>query len=111
MSQNNVLEFVREEDFVEYFIFPSIKSENENEQQQQLLSLLKKVNEIVSSLTHDYLWHKDPFKLIQRTSITSKLNHLISQNGKQFNLIDEKRFHVFIFRHITTTFVWNYTFW
>lgn len=49
-----VLEDVRAEDFVEYFLFPKHNS---------ISSALDEVNKKVSSYVKDYIWHKDPFFL------------------------------------------------
>jgi SGT1 protein len=49
-----VLEDVRAEDFVEYFIFPNHNS---------VSSALDEINKKVSSYVKDYIWHKDPFFL------------------------------------------------
>lgn len=49
-----VLEDVRAEDFVEYFLFPKHNS---------VSSALEEINKKVSSYVKDYIWHKDPFFL------------------------------------------------
>lgn len=80
------LEFVREDDYVEYFIFPNIeeptsKQEIIHEQteviKQQLLQYkekcLKFVGDVIDST--QYIWHKDTFQLIARVS--TKEEHLL----------------------------------
>lgn len=61
------LEFVREDDFVEYFLFPEVKTENETEI-VQLQKLLEKVNKLLELFQKDYIWHKDVIKLTARTN-------------------------------------------
>jgi hypothetical protein len=51
-----VLEDVRAEDFLEYFIFPT---------HNNLSSALAEINAKVNLYTKDYIWHKDPFFLKQ----------------------------------------------
>ncbi|KAJ8953969.1 hypothetical protein NQ314_007162, partial [Rhamnusium bicolor] len=80
---NNVLESVREDDFVEYFLFPPIETCDEKEQETILSSILSEVNKIVKKYTDNYLWHKDEFKLIPRTSIYNTLSHI---DGKRETL-------------------------
>lgn len=77
---NNILESVREEDFVEYYLFPSIDHTKDNvEQERALREILLKAEEIVKKYTKEYLWHKDEFKLTTRTTF---FNKFICDNGK-----------------------------
>ncbi|XP_044762482.1 protein ecdysoneless [Coccinella septempunctata] len=77
-----VLESVREDDYVEYYLFPQCGTITESEQELLLSSILEKCNEIVNNLTKEHLWHKDKFTLLPRTAITNKLIGLHEINGK-----------------------------
>ncbi|XP_039489224.1 protein ecdysoneless [Drosophila santomea] len=61
------LEFVREEDFVEYYIFPKIPDnvEDEGALRKLMLQIRNEISAIVreKSLERSYLWHKDEFQL------------------------------------------------
>lgn len=83
-SFDKLFQSVREDDFVEYFLFPPIESTNENEQNKLLSSMLAKANKIIDKVTSDFLWHKDAFKLSIRTSIYNELNNVSDDNGKSF---------------------------
>lgn len=70
------LEFVREDDYVEYFIFPQLPknlSGGDELQQQELRENLEALNskckEIVAQHVKEieYIWHKDAFQLQPRT--------------------------------------------
>lgn len=80
---NNILESVKEDDFVEYYLFPSIKTNDIKEQDSILSSLLSKANKIIDKYAKNYLWHKDEFKLVPRTSISNTLTHIEGKNGKR----------------------------
>ncbi|KAH8379506.1 hypothetical protein KR009_005353 [Drosophila setifemur] len=61
------LEFVREDDFVEYYIFPRLPDNLKDEAQvrQQMLQFHKEIKTIVKEKTMErsFLWHKDEFQL------------------------------------------------
>ncbi|EDV50286.1 protein ecdysoneless [Drosophila erecta] len=61
------LEFVREEDFVEYYIFPKIPDnvQDEGALRKLMLQIRNEISAIVreKSLERSYLWHKDEFQL------------------------------------------------
>ncbi|XP_017064631.1 protein ecdysoneless [Drosophila eugracilis] len=61
------LEFVREEDFVEYYIFPKIPDNIQDEAtiRKLMLQVRAEISAIVKekSLERSYLWHKDEFQL------------------------------------------------
>ncbi|PSN41240.1 hypothetical protein C0J52_13435 [Blattella germanica] len=61
-----VLESVREEDFVQYYLFPNgfedvINANEEREQRMQVA--LSHVESIVRKYAHNYIWHRDPFSI------------------------------------------------
>ncbi|EFA01447.1 protein ecdysoneless [Tribolium castaneum] len=74
-SKVNVLESVREDDFVEYHLFPPIDSQDDKEQELALTRVLNQCEKIVKRYTDEYLWHKDEFKLTVRTWISNSLIH------------------------------------
>lgn len=67
------LEFVREDDFVEYFLFPEVNSQTEEEILAQLEKLLEEVNKLLERFQKDYIWHKDVIKLTARTNSSEVL--------------------------------------
>lgn len=77
---SRILEFVREEDFVEYYLFPPTDSADEKCQLDILNSILSKANKIVEGYTKNFLWHKEEFKLIPR--ISNGLSHIDNHKGK-----------------------------
>nr|CAI5836375.1 unnamed protein product [Callosobruchus analis] len=110
-GSNNVLEFVREDDFVEYYLFPTVDTNDEKQQEVILTGILSKVNRIIEKYTKEYLWHKDEFKLVPRTSI---YNSLIQVDGEKEYLpphlygashygdnIEDEWFMVFILQQLT----------
>lgn len=83
-SVKNVLEFVREEDFVEYFLFPTITTNDIKEQECILNSLLKKIQkEVLDKYCDNYIWYRDDFKLTPRTRMTNLLAIENENKGKQ----------------------------
>mgnify|MGYP005984743047 FL=1 len=74
-SKANVLESVREDDFVEYFLFPVIDSRDDKEQEIVLNRFLCQAEKIVEKYTKEHLWHKDEFKLSVRTWVSNSLIH------------------------------------
>lgn len=107
----NILESVREDDFVEYFLFPPIETNDEQEQERILTAILDKANKIIHKYTKNFLWHKDEFRLVVRTSISNYLNEL---DGQRENLpphlygvshygdnIEDEWFMVFILQQLT----------
>lgn len=67
-----VLEDVRAEDFVEYFLFP---------EQQDMELVLTELNAKALTYTDNYIWHKDPFHLrINRASTTTNAEN--NQQGQ-----------------------------
>ena len=70
------LEFVREDDYVEYFIFPQlneVSQHDESEREQELHKQLEDVRgqciKLAEKLIKErqYIWHKDEFQLRIRT--------------------------------------------
>lgn len=84
---DKLFNLVREDDFVEYYLFPPIETRNEFEQEKVLSSILVKVNKIIDKYTTAFLWHKDAFKLSPRTSVYNELNSVTEDNGKKIFVI------------------------
>jgi hypothetical protein len=112
MARNvNVLESVREDDFVEYYLFPPIDSRDEKDQEIALNRVLTQANRITEKYTQRYLWHKDEFKLTVRTWISNSLIH-DSENAEFLpphlhgvthfgDNIEDEWFIVFLLRELT----------
>lgn len=90
-------EVIRADDFVEYFLFPSLNELSGNNVDEKLENFLREVNESVQKFTADYIWHKEPFQLVVRTPNTSRLFATKGQ-GKSFIIISQFDF-TFIFTH------------
>lgn len=71
---NNVLKTVREDDFVEYYIFL--------QDDGTLETILIEANKIISLYSQDYLWHKDPMKLTVRTELSNLLTEIDGVEGE-----------------------------
>lgn len=74
------LEFVREDDYVEYFIYPQLNAapdndESVNELRKQLEDLRTQCMAAVDKMTKErnYIWHKDEFQLLVRTCSQQEL--------------------------------------
>lgn len=73
------LEIVRNDDFIEYFLFPTIDPVPEGED-EVLNEILKQVEQVASSYTSNYIWHKDSFNLKARNRNSHLLNP--DENGE-----------------------------
>ncbi|XP_058833014.1 protein ecdysoneless [Topomyia yanbarensis] len=70
MSSSNVLKSVREDDFVEYFLFPSALDQNDvslENCEPQLEGLRSEVIKLAEDYCQRYIWHRDGFKVVLRT--------------------------------------------
>lgn len=72
MDSNKLTETIRADDYVEYFLFPSLDQLNGKDTNEKLNNFLGEVNAFVKNLTNNYIWHKEPFQLIARTTETTK---------------------------------------
>lgn len=68
------LEIVRNDDYVEYFLFPDIDQVSEHREDEILSEILNQVNSIAGAYTSNYIWHKDPFALKARNRNSYLLN-------------------------------------
>jgi hypothetical protein len=79
------LETLREDDFVEYFLFPNIKAcdiQLENEE-DQLTIVQQKIQEIYKTFSKNYIWHRDSFNVHPRYKNFNLLNqHENGDSGK-----------------------------
>lgn len=70
-----VLETVRDEDFIEYFLF--VRTNDKNEDAEELVKHINLLNtqvlEFVDQLSDQYIWHKDRFNLIPRFCPSAEL--------------------------------------
>jgi hypothetical protein len=72
------LEIVRNDDFIEYFLFPNINGTSESDEDDALVEILKKINELSTSYTSSYIWHKDPINFKAR----NRNSHLLNPESK-----------------------------
>ncbi|XP_017778493.1 PREDICTED: protein ecdysoneless [Nicrophorus vespilloides] len=70
----NVLESVREDDFVEYYLFPKPSVLNDNKEEEIMISsVLREAKQIIKKFVNKYIWHRDEFVLSARTAISNIL--------------------------------------
>lgn len=81
MESNKVTETIRADDFVEYFLFPSLDELPGTSEEEKLDRFLQEINGHVNIFTKDFIWHKEPFQLIARSGDTSKLLNENEQGG------------------------------
>ncbi|CAH1398496.1 unnamed protein product [Nezara viridula] len=67
--QRDVLEIVREDDFVEYFLF-SLDNFDEESATQTVLNLKSQVTDLTKKGSENYIWQKDEFVIIPRNTST-----------------------------------------
>uniref|UniRef100_A0A1L8DIE0 Putative mads box transcription factor n=1 Tax=Nyssomyia neivai TaxID=330878 RepID=A0A1L8DIE0_9DIPT len=72
MVSNGVLEFVREDDYIEYFLFPRLVAEDINEELNEVLLHVKGITE---KFCENYIWHRDTFAVRARPGNA----HLLSE--------------------------------
>ncbi|XP_055316971.1 protein ecdysoneless [Sitodiplosis mosellana] len=73
MDAKRGIEVIRADDFVEYFLFPSLDQLNGDNTAEKLENFRQNVNDSVQQFTVDYIWHKEPFQLVIRTPETARL--------------------------------------
>ncbi|KAF5304047.1 hypothetical protein FQA39_LY01832 [Lamprigera yunnana] len=62
------LQISREDDFVEYFVYPLINCKDSKTEQTTLKNVLNEIEGVVNKCTEGYIWHRDNFKLIVRST-------------------------------------------
>lgn len=67
------LETVRAEDYIEYFLFPDLKSSEKVPVEDVLQSVIQQINTIADGFCEKYIWHKDGFKVTPRYGNASLL--------------------------------------
>lgn len=65
------LETVRTEDYIEYYLFPDLKSNLPVE--KVLQTMIQQINTIADRFCEKYIWHKDSFRVTPRYSNASLL--------------------------------------
>lgn len=65
-SFKNIFETVREDDFVEYFIFPDIDFNNSSTIKEQLNSFESSVKSVIDKYRSSYIWQKDEVNILPR---------------------------------------------
>ncbi|XP_025409951.1 protein ecdysoneless isoform X2 [Sipha flava] len=82
---DSVLETVRDDDFVEYFLFvrPGDGNEDAEELVKNINQLNTKVLELVDRLSNGYIWHKDQFNLIPRFCPSVELRQSFSDTSNE----------------------------
>lgn len=77
MSHREILQSIREDDFVEYFLFParpSDPSDVELENNEHALEpLLQEVNQLAEAFCQRYIWHRDGFRVVPRLLNDSRM--------------------------------------
>lgn len=76
----DVLEIVREDDFVEYFLFHNDINIGQLNKIESLTNTRSHIQTIVSKYVKDYIWQKDEFNLIVRN--VSILHPVLDNEGK-----------------------------
>ncbi|XP_039451271.1 protein ecdysoneless [Culex pipiens pallens] len=94
--QNNALQQVREDDFVEYFLFPGASlgtvaadedealenCDPESAAAKSLGALLAEVNKLAKEFCQRYIWHRDGFKVVARKGGDRQRRLLIEASGQ-----------------------------
>lgn len=86
MDRNHATETIRADDFVEYLLFPELEQLQGTTPEEKLTNFLVDVNECVRKFIGNYIWHKEPFQLITRTTETMKLFADNDVEGKSFEI-------------------------
>uniref|UniRef100_A0A182PIG4 Uncharacterized protein n=1 Tax=Anopheles epiroticus TaxID=199890 RepID=A0A182PIG4_9DIPT len=91
MSHREILQSIREDDFVEYFLFPARPSdpadvELENSE-HALEPLLHEVNRLAEAFCQRYIWHRDGFRVVPRLLDDSRMliEAAAGENGTVMN--------------------------
>lgn len=88
MSLNQATETIRADDFVEYYLFPDLSVGNgfPDNEENFLRTFLDEVCDSIKEYVQNYIWHKDPFRLIPRWGNSNLLNEEQSENDGSFVL-------------------------
>lgn len=73
MDAASALETVRDEDFVEYYLFVRSDTDDAELLVQRVNDLNAKTLQLAERLSDQYIWHKDPFNLIPRFCPSAEL--------------------------------------
>uniref|UniRef100_A0A182Q2G5 Uncharacterized protein n=1 Tax=Anopheles farauti TaxID=69004 RepID=A0A182Q2G5_9DIPT len=77
MSHRELLQSIREDDFVEYFLFPARPSDPNDvaleNSENTLEPLLLEVNRLAEAFCQRYIWHRDAFRVVPRLLNDSRM--------------------------------------
>lgn len=76
MASQKATETIRADDFVEYFLFPDVSevTSGGKQEEENLRELAENINTDIRPYVQNYIWHKDPFRLIPRCGNSNLLN-------------------------------------
>lgn len=99
-SDLNFLHTVREDDFIEYYVFPSMPSHiDSNNKELHLKSISNQIEKIVEKHSVNYLWHRDEFKVISNC-VECKVDGKHLYRSSIQKLIISFKFHIYMAYHI-----------
>lgn len=79
---DSALETVRDDDFIEYFLFVRTDDKEDPEEQVKHINHLNtNVLELVDRISNQYIWHKDRFNLIPRFCPSAELRQSFSDTS------------------------------
>lgn len=78
------MELVREDDYVEYFLYPDYSNFDSNE---GIEKLLEEIHSVVKEYAKEYIWHKDPFNLKIKGNKSNILENILKEGLKE-SLVD-----------------------
>ncbi|ERL94349.1 protein ecdysoneless [Dendroctonus ponderosae] len=110
-KQQDPLQTIREDDFVQYYLFPRIEASDESLQEKLLEAVLAKADRVLERFAQNYLWHKDQIRFVPMTESSNFLTrvdgeeerlppHLFGVSHYGDNIQDEW-FIVFLLQQIT----------
>lgn len=85
-NANKATEVIRADDFVEYFLFPSLDQLNGTDIDEKLQNFSNEVKEFVGDFSKNYIWHKEPFQLITRSHESGAPLLIETQTDGMFNV-------------------------
>lgn len=76
------MQTIREDDFVQYYLFPRIEAPDELLQEELLETVLAKANRVVERFAQNYLWHKDQIRFVPMTESSNFLTRVDGGEGE-----------------------------
>lgn len=87
-DKSAAFEVIREDDYVEYFLFPKLnETDSEGAEQNGLNDVLNEVTRIVGQFCANYIWHKDAFHVRAIHRNMNLLNSLGKLNALSFQSV------------------------